>query len=49
MKRRELIAALDEIREEIALCTKEELTDRAREQAYMCIVSAMDFLKENDD
>lgn len=49
MTRKQLIAALDEIREEIALCPAEELTDRAREEAYICTVSAMDFLQENDD
>lgn len=49
MTRKQLIAALDEIREEIALCPTEELTDRAREDAYMCIVSAIDFLQDNEE
>lgn len=47
MNRRELINRLDEMREEIALASSEELTDYAREKAYICIVSAIDYITEN--
>lgn len=49
MNRRELINQLDEIREAIAENSSEDLTDYAREKAYMCIVSAIDYLTENDE
>jgi hypothetical protein len=49
MTRRELINRLDEIREEIALASSEDLTDYAREKAYMCIAAAIDYITENDE
>jgi hypothetical protein len=49
MTRREILNRLDEIREEIAWTSSEELTDYAREKAYMCIVSAIDYITENDE
>ena len=47
MTRKELIKALDKIREEIACCD-ETVTDYARERAYVDIVSAIAVLKENE-
>ena len=47
MTRKQMIEALDKIREEIATDEHEELTDEARERAYMCVVSAIDYLTEN--
>jgi hypothetical protein len=49
MTRRELINRLEEIREKIAENTSEELTDYAREKAYICIVSAIDYITENEE
>lgn len=49
MTRREIINRLDEIREKIAENTSEELTDYAREKAYMCIAAAIDYITENDE
>lgn len=49
MTRRELINRLDEIREKIAEDTFRELTDYAREKAYMRVVAAIDYLTENDE
>jgi hypothetical protein len=49
MTRRELLNQLEEIREKIAENTTEELTDYSRERAYMCIVSAIDYVAENDE
>lgn len=48
MTRQELIEALDKIREEIACCD-ESVTNYARENAYLDIVSAVDVLEENYD
>lgn len=47
MTRREIINRLDDMREEIALASREDLTDYAREKAYMCIVAAIDYIEEN--
>ena len=47
MTREELIEALNKIREEIACCD-ESVTDYARENAYLDIVSAIEVLKENE-
>ncbi len=47
MTRKELIKALDKIREEIACCD-ETVTDYARERAYVDIVSAIEVLEENE-
>jgi hypothetical protein len=49
MTRCELLNRLDEIREAIADNSTEELTDYAREKAYMCIVAAIDYITENDE
>jgi hypothetical protein len=49
MTRREILNRLDEIREAIAENLAEELTDYAREKAYMCIVSAIDYITENEE
>lgn len=49
MTRRELIEKLDELREEIALCSDEDFTDYARERAYMTVVAAIEELKENEE
>ena len=47
MTRKELIRALDKIREEIACCD-ETVTDYAREHAYVDVVSAIEMLEENE-
>ena len=47
MTREELIRALDKIREEIACCD-ESVTDYARENAYVDVVSAIEMLEENE-
>ena len=48
MTRKELIKALDKIREEIACCD-ETVTDYARERAYVDVVSAIEVLEENEE
>ena len=48
MTRREIIEKLIEVKE--LLVTEvgaEDITDYAREKAYMCIVGAIDYIEEN--
>ena len=47
MKRQEMIKKLEEIKEEVAWNSNGELTDDAREKAYIAIDSAIEFLQEN--
>ena len=47
MTRQEMIKKLEEIKEEVAWDNDGELTDYAREKAYIAIVGAIDFLQEN--
>lgn len=49
MTRKQMIDELDKIREEIATDEHKELTDEARERAYLCVVSAIEYLTENDE
>lgn len=47
MTRQEMIKKLEEIKEEVAWDSDGELTDYARDKAYIAIVGAIDFLQEN--
>ena len=47
MTRTQMIEVLDKIREEIATDEFNELTEYACEKAYICIVEAIEQLKEN--
>ena len=49
MTRQEMINKLEEIKEEVALDSNGELTDYARERAYVCIQQAIEFLSENEE
>ena len=49
MTRKELIKKLEEIKEAIAWDSNGELTDYAREKAYIDISSAIEHLQENLD
>lgn len=47
MTRQEMIKKLEEIKEEVAWDSDGELTDYAREKAYIAIDSAIEVLQEN--
>ena len=47
MTRQEMIKKLEEIKEEVAWDSDGELTDYARDKAYIAIDGAIDFLQEN--
>ena len=47
MTRQEMINTLEEIKEEVAWDSDGELTDYAREKAYIAIVGAVEVLQEN--
>ena len=47
MTRQEMIKKLEEIKEEVAWDSDGELTDYAREKAYIAIDSAIEYLQEN--
>ena len=47
MTRQEMIKKLEEIKEEVAWDSDGELTDYARDKAYIAIDSAIDVLQEN--
>ena len=47
MTRREMINKLEEIKEEVAWDNDGELTDYARDKAYIAIDSAIEYLQEN--
>lgn len=49
MTRFDLIKKLEEIREQIVLDSDKTITDYAREQAYICVEQAIEFLKENEE
>lgn len=49
MTRQEMIKKLEEIKEEIAWDSGGELTDHAREKAYICIEQAIEFISENEE
>lgn len=49
MTRFELIKELKELKEKIACELDLSATDYAREQAYICIEDAIDYLKENEE
>lgn len=47
MTRQEMIKKLEEIKEEVAWDSDGELTDCARDKAYIAIASAIEVLQEN--
>lgn len=47
MTRREIIKKLEEIKEEVAWDSDGELTDYARDNAYVAISDAIEHLQEN--
>ena len=47
MTRKEMIETLEEIKVEIAWDSDDELTDYAREKAYIAISGAIEHLQEN--
>ncbi len=47
MTRQEMIKKLEEIKEEVDWDNDGELTDYARERAYVCVQQAIEFLQEN--
>lgn len=49
MTRQEMIKNLEEIKVEVAWDDDNELTDYARERAYVCIQQAIEFLSENEE
>lgn len=49
MMRFEIIKQLEEIKEEIAWDSDGELTDYARDKAYITIDSAIEFITENEE
>lgn len=49
MTRQEMIKKLEEIKEKIDWDSDDELTDYARERAYVCIQQAIEFLSENEE
>lgn len=49
MTRQEMIKQLEEIKEAIAWDIDCELTDYAREKAYIAIGSAIEFIAENEE
>lgn len=49
MTKQEMIKKLETIAEKVAWDSDEELTDYARERAYVCIQQAIEFLSENEE
>lgn len=49
MTRQKIIKKLEEIKEKIDWDSDDELTDYARERAYVCIQQAIEFLSENEE
>lgn len=49
MTRREMIKKLKEIKKEIAWDSDGELTDYTQENAYICIVQAIEYISENKE
>jgi len=49
MTKQEMIKKLEEIKEAIAWDSDGELTDYAREKAYIAIDSAIEFITENEE
>lgn len=49
MTRQEMIKKLEEIKEAIAWDINCELTDYARDKAYIAIDSAIEFINENEE
>lgn len=49
MTRQEMIKKLEELKEEIAWDINCELTDYARDKAYIAIDSAIEFISENEE
>ena len=49
MTRQEMIKKLEEIKEEVAWDSDGELTDYAREKAYVAINGAIEYLQENEE
>ena len=49
MTRQEMINKLEEIKEEVAWDSDGELTDHAREKAFICIAQAIEFINENEE
>lgn len=47
MNKQEMIKKLEEIKEEVEWDNDGELTDYARERAYICIAQAIEYLQEN--
>lgn len=47
MTRQEMIEKLEEIKEEVDWDSDDELTDYARERAYIAISGAIEYLQEN--
>lgn len=47
MTRQEMIKKLEEVKEEVAWDSDGELTDYARDKAYVAITSAIEYLQEN--
>ena len=49
MKKQKMIKKLEEIKEAVDWDNDGELTDYARERAYVCIQQAIEFLSENEE
>ena len=49
MTRQELIKKLEKIKDAIAWDSGDELTDYARERAYIALDSAVEFISENEE
>ena len=49
MTRYEMLKTLEEIKNEIAWDSDGELTDHAREKAYICIDQAIEYISENEE
>lgn len=49
MKKQKMIKKLEEIKEKVDWDSDDELTDYARERAYVCVQQAIEFLSENEE
>ena len=49
MTRRKMLEKLEEIKDKIAWDSDGELTDYAREKAYICIEQAIEYISENEE
>lgn len=49
MTRQKMIKKLEEIKEKVDWDSDDELTDYARERAYVCVQQAIEFLSENEE